>query len=175
MSKRFFVEYWFLLFTGLSFLLFSGCEQYGGSEEFYEIQVEEDKLRQIEVLDLEQMEDELQEVPEVNEAAVKELELTLEESRALALENNLRLKVQLINPVIASEQVSEQEAKFEAVFSSNINYNKTDTPISTTLAGSTVDSSRVKPTVLTSSLIQLISRIFQFQSVSRFCKMPATA
>ena len=143
MSKRFFVEYWFLLFTGLSFLLFSGCEQYGGSEEFYEIQVEEDKLRQIEVLDLEQMEDEGKKVPDANGAATKELELTLEESRALALENNLSIKVQLINPAIAAEQVSEQEAKFEAVFSSNINYSRTDIPISTELAGSQEDSSRV--------------------------------
>jgi len=143
MNKRFFVEHWFVLFTGLSLLLFSGCEQYNGNEEFYEIQVPEDKLRQIEVLDLEQMEDEGKKVPDVNEAAAKELELTLEESRALALENNLSLKVQLINPTIAAQRVSEEEAKFEAAFTSNVNYSKTDTPISTTLAGSTVDSSRV--------------------------------
>ncbi|MHC4068102.1 MAG: TolC family protein [Planctomycetota bacterium] len=143
MSKRFFVEHWFVLFAGLSFLLFSGCDQYNGNEEFYEIQVPEDKLRQIVVLDLEQMEDEGEKVPDVNEAAAKELELTLEESRALALENNLSLKVQLVNPTIAAQRVSEEEAKFEAAFTSNVNYSKTDVPLSTELEGSQEDRSSV--------------------------------
>jgi outer membrane protein TolC len=59
------------------------------------------------------------------------------------MENNLDLKVQLISPAIAAERVSEEEARFEAAFFSNIGYTKADTPVATTLdiAGSKVDYS----------------------------------
>ncbi|MCJ7778600.1 MAG: TolC family protein, partial [Sedimentisphaerales bacterium] len=73
------------------------------------------------------------------------LELTLEQCRALALENNLELKVQLVSPAIAAERVSEEEARFEAAFTSNISFSKTDTPVSSFLeeiSGSNVDNLR---------------------------------
>ena len=75
----------------------------------------------------------------MNQTPPKQLEFTLEQCRALTLENNLDLKVQLISPAIAAEKVSEEEAKFEAAFFTNISYTKTDTPVSTILAGSQVD------------------------------------
>jgi outer membrane protein TolC len=49
--------------------------------------------------------------------------------------------VQLISPAIAAERVDEEQAAFEAAFFSNISYAKADTPVSTTLSGSKVDSS----------------------------------
>jgi len=57
----------------------------------------------------------------------------VEESRALTLENNLDLQVELINPAIAAERVSQEEAQFEATFTANVDYYNTDTPVATTI------------------------------------------
>ncbi|MHC4423193.1 MAG: TolC family protein [Planctomycetota bacterium] len=145
MSKRFFVGECFVFFVWFVLLAIGGCEQIGGKEEFYEMEVPTEKLREIEVLDLEQMKAEEELPAEVNEAAAEELALTLEEARALALANNLSLKVQLVNPTIAAKRVSEEEAKFEAAFFSNVNYNKIDTPEASLfeLTGTQIDDSSV--------------------------------
>ncbi len=139
------VMYCFVVFAGLGLFLLAGCEQFPGDEQFYEIKIPPKKLRQVETLDLEQMKDEEKEQADVNEVRgpPEELEFTLEQCRALALENNLDLKVQLISPAIAAERVSEEEAKFEAAFFSNIGYTKTDTPVASRIdiAGSKVDYS----------------------------------
>jgi len=132
-----------LRFSCIVFVLFSGCETLP-DEKFYELDVPAEKVRQIEELNLEQMNKEQEPIPDVNAAPPKEARLALEECRALALSNNLGLKVQLINPSIAAKRLSEEEAKFEASFFSNVTYAKTDTPISTVLSGgSTVDNSVV--------------------------------
>lgn len=137
------VRYWFVVFVGFGLFLLAGCEQLPAGEQYYEIKIPTEKLRQIETLDLAKAEADVNDRPDVNEAEAppEELELTLEQCRALAMENNLDLKVQLISPAIAAERVSEEEARFEAVFFSNIGYTKTDTPVATTLdiAGSKVD------------------------------------
>jgi len=83
---------------------------------------------------------------DTNDVPAKEVNVTLEQCRALTLENNLDIKVQLIAPAIAAEKVSEQEAKFEAAFFSNLTYSKTDTPAAQSLGltGSKIDSSSVE-------------------------------
>lgn len=143
MSKKLFLREWLVFFIWFGASLLAGCEEIGGEEEFYEMEVRAEKVREIEALDLEQMKAEAEPPAEANEGAAEKLELTLEEARALALANNLSLKVQLVSPAIAAERVSEEEAKFEWAFVSNINYSKTDTPTSTTLEGSLVDYSNV--------------------------------
>ena len=137
------VWYWFVVFIGLGLFLSAGCEQLPAGEEFYKIKIAPEKLRQIETLDLEKAKAEERDRGDVNEVPPRELELTLEQCRALTMENNLDLKVQLISPSIAAERVSEEEARFEAVFFSNMGYAKTDTPVATTwdIAGSKVDYS----------------------------------
>ena len=137
------VWYWFVVFIGLGLFLSTGCEQLPAGEEFYKIKIAPEKLRQIETLDLEKAKAEERDRGDVNEVPPRELELTLEQCRALTMENNLDLKVQLISPSIAAERVSEEEARFEAVFFSNMGYAKTDTPVATTwdIAGSKVDYS----------------------------------
>jgi len=137
------VRYWFVVFIGLGLFLSAGCEQLPAGEEFYKIKIAPEKLRQIETLDLEKAKAEERDRGDVNEVPPRELELTLEQCRALTMENNLDLKVQLISPSIAAERVSEEEARFEAVFFSNMGYAKTDTPVATTwdIAGSKVDYS----------------------------------
>jgi outer membrane protein len=114
--------------VGFTLFLFAGCEQMPAGEKYYEIKIPHEKLRHIETLELAKIKE--GELPDVNEVKVppEELELTLEQCRALAMENNLDLKVQLISPAMASEKVNEEEARFEAAFFSNINYSKTDMP-----------------------------------------------
>ncbi|MHC4694678.1 MAG: TolC family protein, partial [Planctomycetota bacterium] len=144
MNKKISIKLECLLFIcSIAIILSSGCDSLP-DEKFYEFQPAPEKLQQIEALDLDQMSKEEEPVPDVNAAPPKEAQLALEDCRALALSNNLGLKVQLINPSIAAKNLSAEEAKFEASFYSNINYTKTDTPISTLLAGgSSVESSNV--------------------------------
>jgi len=79
--------------------------------------------------------------PDANEPAQTEPDapapatqvITLEQCRALALENNLELKAQLIAPTLAQESFNQERAKFEAAFSTNVNYRKNDTPQASTL------------------------------------------
>ena len=126
-KKKSLTKYAFVVFIGFA-LLSAGCEQLPGDEDFYEIKIAPEKLRQIETLDLEQAKAEENDRPDVNQTPPKEIEFTLEQCRALTLENNLDIRVQLISPAIAAERVSEEEAKFEAAFSSNMSFTKTDRP-----------------------------------------------
>jgi len=123
------------------FCLLTGCRSFEGSKDFYGVQIPPEKFRQIEPLDLHEAGDQETDRTDANEPAPAELELALEKCRALTLENNLDLKVQLINPAIAAERVSQQEAQFEAAFSVSTTYSKTDTPVASTLdiSGSNVE------------------------------------
>jgi outer membrane protein len=108
----------------------AGCDPFSKKDP-YALRVNPERLRKIETLALKEAKDEGQvrpDVNDVNEAPPKELELSLEQCRAMTLENNLELKVQLISPAIAAERVSEEEARFEAAFSSNVTFAKADTP-----------------------------------------------
>ena len=108
MSKRLFPTKSFALFIAFGLLLFAGCEQV--PTEFYEYHTPPAKLRQIEQFDWEQLKAPAQQPPDANQPPPQQLELILEECRALALANNLSLKVQLICPAIAAQAVSELEA-----------------------------------------------------------------
>jgi len=146
MSKQFLLK-WFrpAVFAGLGLIILTGCEQLSGDGNSYHTRIIPEKTRRIETLELHEAADEEQTPPDVNdvnEVPPKEVELTLEQCRALTLENNLDLKVQLINPAVAAERVSEQEAQFEAAFYSNMTFSKTDTPTASFLdeiSGSKVD------------------------------------
>lgn len=67
-------------------------------------------------------------------------EITLEDARAAALANNLDLRVTLLNPTITRQSITEEEAAFESVFFANGRFSKLDTPTSSTLSGSSVES-----------------------------------
>jgi len=74
-------------------------------------------------------------LPESGEVAV-----TLDECRAAALDHNLDLRVALLDPTIAAQSISEEEARFEAFFSGDVTYANSDTPTASTLAGSQIES-----------------------------------
>jgi outer membrane protein len=116
--------------------LLIGCERFYRHENPYKTSYTPEKVHEIKTLELQKTSGEQKappEVNEVNEAPPKELELTLEQCRSMTLANNLDLKVQLINPSIAAEKVSEQEAQFEAAFYTNSTFSKTDTPVASFL------------------------------------------
>jgi len=131
MNKKLLFKYFrHVFFAGLVLMILTGCEQFSADENTYQTKIAPERTQRIETLELPQAKEEKvpTDVNEARQAPPKELELTLEECRALTLENNLDLKVQLINPSIAAEKVSQQEAQFEAAFYSNITYSKTDMP-----------------------------------------------
>ncbi|MCC6683303.1 MAG: TolC family protein [Phycisphaeraceae bacterium] len=98
-------------------------------------------LQQIDPVDLTQVADAVHapdETQPLQPAALPpaESKLSLEQCRVMVLANNLELQVELLNPAIAAQSVSEQEARFEALFFANSSYARTDTPTATTLSGS---------------------------------------
>lgn len=78
---------------------------------------------------------------------LERVSLSLEECRAAVLANNLELRVALIEPTIANEALSEEEAAFEAAFSLRSNYQKTDTPTASTIDSAQQDSFFIEPGV----------------------------
>jgi len=68
------------------------------------------------------------------------LTLSIEECRALALQHNLDLAVQLLDPTIARENLTQAEAKFESLFTASVRNSVFDQPTDTSLNGSSVKS-----------------------------------
>src|SRR5688500_1167722 len=60
--------------------------------------------------------------------APAEQPITVEEVRRLALRNNLDLRVALVDPAIARTSVSEEQARYEALFTANVDYGRFDSP-----------------------------------------------
>ena len=117
-------------------MLFAGCEEDLYHEDFYEITTPPEKTRQIQPLNIEKMEKAEETVePAADTDYEKELEISLEQCRSLALNNNLELKTQLIAPTIAAERTNAELAKFEATFNVDMAYSKTDTPSYSGLEG----------------------------------------
>ncbi|MBN1766586.1 MAG: TolC family protein [Sedimentisphaerales bacterium] len=128
-----------LLLTALLFIP-AGCEKLFDDRNSATLMVPPERLQQIEKLDLDLWAK--KPIPgEPNEVITDQTEaeeeaLTIERCRALALENNLYLKVQLFNPKIVREGLNQAEADFEPLVFSNFNFIKTDTPVSRTLDAS---------------------------------------
>ncbi len=111
-----------LISVGAWLTVLGGCDEFASEKEFYTVRVAEEKLREIGTLELEVRQEKGEPIVDIDATPASELELSLEQVRALTLGNNLDLKVQLIEPSIAAAQVSEEEAKFEWAFFSNLNY-----------------------------------------------------
>jgi outer membrane protein len=101
-----------------------------------------ERLRSINTLILEQVqipEDEAKSVGDALQEArdlftdVESIELDLNNARVAALANNLDLSATLISPTIARERVSEEEGRFEAVFTLSGTLADTDDAVSSSL------------------------------------------
>ncbi len=116
----------------------SGCYQFFSFKNNNTYKETQEKLQQIDTLELIEAKEAETEVDktvneDMDEKAPAEVKLSLEECRALTLENNLDLKVQLINPAISAENVTQEVARFEAVFTANAYYYEYNTPIASYL------------------------------------------
>ncbi len=118
-----------------------GCTEVTNKNKFHDYEGVRRRTRQIDVLRLEELSKAAADAAEPT-TVEKEISLSLEECRAMTLENNLDIKAQLIEPSISAKRISEQEAKFESAFSASGSFARTDTPTSTALDGSRVDYQR---------------------------------
>jgi outer membrane protein len=131
-SKKF-VLFWLYILTCPAIFILTGCVHFNSNEKDYNIfDADIGSVRQIEPIVLEEAREETAEYNPV-EPELPEIEVSLEQCRALTLENNLDLTVQLIEPTIAAELVSQEEARFEATFSGLAIYSKIDSPVSSIL------------------------------------------
>ena len=69
------------------------------------------------------------------------IEMTLEEVRAATLENNLDLKVELINPSVAQRSIDIERARFEAAFSGSASYDASETEAGVSSTGNAYNAS----------------------------------
>jgi len=115
------------------FVLISGCDYPLSQKSLDKITVPPEKVDRIEALELPVSADQEQlydpNVILAPKSPAKEMTLTIEQCRALALRNNLALKVQRFNPMIAKESIIQAQASFEPMALDNISYSKTDSPI----------------------------------------------
>jgi len=135
MNKNKAVKNIVLLAAALAMLSADGCHRLKKEDTFYTLDVDARKLHTVEALQPETF------TAEPNAPAViptlaepnaveppAEMPVSLEEARAMALENNLELKASLIAPSIAEARLLVEEAKFEAVFVTRANLNRIDQP-----------------------------------------------
>lgn len=126
-------KWWLFSFLTLSVVLLGGCQGTKVYEKLYGQEVERKKLRSVEPLQLEASPPPTTPILDANRLRSDSVELTLEECRSMALTNNLSLRTSLIDPVIAAESYNQERAKFEAAFTSNLYYDKTDRPVASSL------------------------------------------
>ena len=103
-----------------------GCRSHTEDRGLRDIGFSSQKVHEIDPLQLRKAEPN-EAPPEANVPSEK-VELSLPQCRAAALENNLQLKTALISPAIAAAQLGAEEAKFEAAFFTNVNFNKINSP-----------------------------------------------
>lgn len=119
--------------------------------------VREERLRRIEAINLDLYRQAPRPTPATGSEQADELKkrfegmeqmaLSLEECRASALENNLDLRVAFMSPTIAAQGVSEEEARFEAVFTTRAQWAEFDTPTASLLTSAQSQNMSVDPGV----------------------------
>lgn len=119
----------------------------------YGQRVDLDRLRTIDAMDPTGFRAADQSMPASAEAyidrfkGVERADLTVEEARAAALVNNLNLAVSLLDPAIASESVSQEEARWESTFNLSGSLNKSDSPTGSRLDSAQQDFARIEPSL----------------------------
>lgn len=136
-------KYFYFALLVFCMLMLGSCSYMEKVREYYEVPalmtVPGEKVRQIDILDLKDVEQTKETKVVPVESELDDITLSLAECRAFTLENNLDLRVQLINPSIAIEGVNQEEAKFEAIYSGKIEFNNTDMPQSSLLDGTGIN------------------------------------
>lgn len=78
---------------------------------------------------------------------LEEYELDLQTARAVALQNNLDLRVEMVNPAIADENVGIEEGRFDSAFTLTGSFTDTDSPTFNTTQSSRGEFTRIEPGV----------------------------
>lgn len=133
----------------------AGCAgPLGPRDSDYGVRVPPERLRQIDALAMEAMARPAGETAATPEETarrrfegVESVELSLEECRAAVLANNLDLRVALVDPTLAATALSEEEAAFEAAFTTRALWQRTDTPTSSELDDAQAESQLIEPGV----------------------------
>ena len=139
-------EFFPSLFAGGILLVFLtvGCEDQQPATEL-------SKIRDIHTIDLAASVPSTQALTPATlptEGPPKQQFITIGEVTQAALANNLDLQVDLLDPTIAKQSVNEEEAKFEAVFTTDVNYANLKQPAETQLESSEAHNFSVNPGLL---------------------------
>lgn len=134
-----------------AFVLMSGCSYFESSPFDYAEPIGAERFRSIETLALTPAQDQMLDAQTLdlrNRFEGREsVAMVIEEARVIALARNLELRVAMVNPAIANETLSAEEAAFEAVLSANATWSKTDSPTSSSLNDAQAEFSQFSPSV----------------------------
>ena len=135
----------------VALFLLPGCADFGTGGTG-ELVIPPGRLRQVETLELEAAGDEeaasLEDARPSPFAEMAELPLDIEEARALALEHNLGIRVDLLAPTVGRQQVVAARAAFESLFTLDAAFGRFDTPTASELDGSQFETLSVTPGVV---------------------------
>jgi len=123
-----------LVIAGLCLIVVASCSHLRRSKDNLPLKAASpEALHHVEILTLNEVLEAESTPPAPEAPAPAEIDLTLAECRALVLENNLDLKVSLVNPAIAAESVSQAEANFESTFTADASYSMNNQESATTI------------------------------------------
>lgn len=113
-----------------SLVCLAGCVEDRRLGKYDRYDVPAERLTTIDRVDLPAADDQSRDLSDqyVKVAPGQVNELTLEECRVLALQNNLTLKVDSFNPVMAKESLKQAHAKFEPLFIAGFSFASSDYP-----------------------------------------------
>jgi outer membrane protein len=124
------------LFNGIILILMvlTGCAVLDPEDRYYEYKIPDKKLHTISPVEPNQFAikpasgpDKAKTEPNLPSPPA-DMMMSLEECRAVTLENNLGLQAQLLAPAISGASLAAEEAKFEASFYATTSYSATDMP-----------------------------------------------
>lgn len=111
----------------------------------------------------------------VFDAPLAEVPLSVEQVRELALRNNLDIAVSLISPAIALQTLNQEEARYEAVFTTSAGYTDSNTPTATLLEGSETEGLNVRPGIefplRTGGVLQFAVPMNRFETDNEFATL----
>lgn len=104
-----------------------------------------------------------------------EVRIGLDQARATALRNNLDLAASLIDPAIAREGLAAEQARFDAIFTTRVDYTTTDSPTASRLEGSNTKGITVTPGInlplITGGTFSIDAPLSRFESDNEFSEL----
>src|ERR1041385_5846014 len=124
--------------AAILFLCLAGCANPLSDDYYTRLRVPAERLRTIETLDLNSVSkpEPDKDHPPAAPPAPATLDLSIEEARAIALKHNLDIEASLLDPTISKQDITEEEARFEALLFGDVTYTKTDQPSASLLSSS---------------------------------------